>query len=78
MAQHSTATAIRELVRADILTKPLERIVGHPTTDFVFLLKEQLAKKSAGLRTTAWIGSYGNLPLILNNEKLTLATNGVL
>jgi hypothetical protein len=48
-----------------MLAKPLDLIVGQPTTDSMDRMLEQMAQMVAPVKTTAWGGLYGSLALVL-------------
>ena len=55
----------RETVHAIMAAKPLDVIVGQPTTQTMNLMTEQMAKMTAAIRTTAYGGKHGCLALVL-------------
>ena len=62
MALFALSSSIREAVKMSIEEKPLDHMVGVPTTQNMDLLQEQVANMMAGVRTMAknWTGGkYG-------------------
>ncbi len=47
--------------------KPLNVIIGQPTTETMNKIVEQMAQMVAPIKTTAWGGCHGFLMLVLNN-----------
>ena len=47
--------------------KPLNVIIGQPTTDSMGKMTEQMAQMVAPVKTTAWGGLHGSLALLLDN-----------
>jgi hypothetical protein len=78
MAHGSSASAIAEAVRAIMMAKIVDHLHGHPNTEKVDHLEDQLAKACAAVRTTAWKGQHGCLPLALSDAALNRATKGVI
>ncbi len=70
----ASEAAVREAVRAQIATMPIDKIVGKPSTTTVNHLKEQLAKTAAAVKTTKWGGRHGHLALVLTNAEYQTAT----
>ena len=62
MAHGSSAAAIAETVRAIMRARNVDHLHGHPNTENVNHLEEQLAKSCAAVRTTAWRGQHVCLP----------------
>ena len=65
MAHGASSADINEAVRAIMMKKPLNTLNGHPNTENVDHLEEQMAKHCASVRTTAWGGRHGCLDLAL-------------
>ena len=57
----------QETMRAIMAVKPLDVIVGQPTTQSMNLMTDQMAKMTAAIRTTAFNGKHGCLELVLDN-----------
>ena len=68
--ESSTAneSAIREAVRAQIATMPLDQIVGQTTNTTVNHLEQQCAKLAALMKTTKWGGRHGCLSLVIDEK----------
>ncbi len=47
--------------------KPLDIIVGQPTTDTMNKMVEQMAQMVAPVKTTPWGGNHGSLALVLDD-----------
>eukprot|EP00804_Cyclotella_cryptica_P009387 CCRYP_018075-RA/>CCRYP_018075-RA protein AED:0.43 eAED:0.43 QI:0/0/0/1/1/1/2/0/231 len=67
--------AVREAVRSIIAPMPIDKIVGQPSNSTVKVLKQQLAKIVAAVKTTSWGGQHGHLTLVLNNAEYQTVTN---
>ena len=81
MVPFSLSSEIRESVKASMEDRPLDMMVGPPTTEKMDAITEQLAKSMAGVRINAaqWAaGKFGCLPLALEDDDLKIATNRAL
>ena len=81
MAPFSLSSEIWESVKASMEDRPLDLMVGPPTTKKMDAITEQLAKSMAGVRinTTDWASrKFGCLPLALEDDDLKIATNNAL
>ena len=58
--------------------KPLDIIVGQPTTESMDRMTEQMAQMVAPVKTTAWGGLHGSLALILEDADYEIVTRGVI
>eukprot|EP00804_Cyclotella_cryptica_P021358 CCRYP_001594-RA/>CCRYP_001594-RA protein AED:0.64 eAED:0.32 QI:0/0/0/0.6/1/1/5/0/975 len=67
--------AVREAVRSIIAPMPIDKIVGQPSNSTVNVLKQQLAKIAAAVKTTSWGGRHGHLALVLNDAEYQTVTN---
>eukprot|EP00804_Cyclotella_cryptica_P003839 CCRYP_020456-RA/>CCRYP_020456-RA protein AED:0.53 eAED:0.37 QI:0/-1/0/1/-1/1/1/0/425 len=67
--------AVREAVRSIIAPMPIDKIMGQPSNSTVNVLKQQLAKIAAAVKTTSWGGRHGHLALVLNNAEYQTVTN---
>ncbi len=54
--------------------KPLDVIVGQPTTETMNKMVEQMAQMVAPVKTTAWRGCHGSLALVLDNTDYSIIT----
>ena len=54
--------------------KPLDVIVGQPTTETMNKMVEQMAQMVALVKTTAWGGRHGSLALVLNDADYSSIT----
>ncbi len=66
---------IREAVWSIIAPMPIDKIVGQPSNSTVNVLKQQLAKIAAAVKTTSWGGRHGHLALVLNDAEYRTVTN---
>ncbi len=57
--------------------KPLDIIVGQPTTESMDWMTEQMAQMVAPVKTTAWGGLHGSLALVLDDTDYSTVTRGV-
>ena len=55
-------------------TKPLDVIVGQPTTKTMNRMTEQMAQMVAPVKTTTWGGLHGLLALVLDDTEYALIT----
>ena len=81
MAPFSLSLEIRESVKASMEDRPLDMMVGPPTTEKMDAITEQLAKSMVGVRinATKWAASkVGCLPLALEDDDLNIATTSTL
>ena len=58
--------------------KPLDIIVGQPTTESMDRMTEQMAQMVAPVKTTAWGGLHGSLALVLDDTDYAIVTRGVI
>ena len=63
----SSGTTSQKMANTVIAVKPLDIIVGHPTTKNMNITTEKMAKMVAAIKTTAWEGKHGSLSLVLEN-----------
>eukprot|EP00804_Cyclotella_cryptica_P012948 CCRYP_002296-RA/>CCRYP_002296-RA protein AED:0.87 eAED:0.41 QI:0/0/0/0.25/1/1/4/0/505 len=66
--------AVREAVRAIVAPMSIDKIIGQPSNSTVNLLKQQVAKIAAAVKTTSWGGRHGHLALVLNDDEYRLVT----
>ena len=81
MSPFSLSSEIRGIVKASMEDRPLDMMVGPPTTQKIEVITEQLAKRMAGVRinATEWAaGKFGHLPLAFENNNLKITTNSEL
>ena len=69
--------AVLKAVRAIIAPMPIDKIIGQPSNSTVNLLKQQVAKILAAVKTTSWGGRHGHLALVLTNNEYRLVTGNV-
>jgi hypothetical protein len=58
-----------------MVAKPLDTIVGQPTTKSMDRMTEQMAQMVAPLKTTAWGGLHGSLALVLDDIDYATVTS---
>jgi hypothetical protein len=58
--------------------KPLDVIVGQPTTDSMDRMMEQMAQMVAPFKTTAWDVLHGSLALVLDDADYAMVTKNIL
>jgi hypothetical protein len=68
---------VHQTVALIMPTKPLDVIVGQPTTDFMDMMTEQTAPMVAPVKTTAWGGLDGSLALVLNDADYAMVTKNI-
>jgi hypothetical protein len=66
--------AVREAIRAIIAPMLIDKIIGQPTNATVNLLKQQVAKIAAAVKTTSWGGRHGHLALVLDDDEYRVVT----
>jgi hypothetical protein len=57
-----------------MVAKPLDTIVGQPTTESMDQMMEQMAQMVAPVKTTAWGGLHGSFALVLDDVNYTTVT----
>ena len=67
MTSATSIAAIREMVRESIMAKPIDKMVGHPTTTSHKHLVNQLAQAAGDIESTAWGGNHGTIALVLED-----------
>jgi hypothetical protein len=70
----SNEAAVREAIRAIIAPMPIDKIIGQPTNATVNLLKHQVAKIAAAVKTTSWGGRHRHLALVLDDDEYRIVT----
>jgi hypothetical protein len=61
-----------------MLAKPLDVIVGQPTTDSMDRMTEQMAQMVAPVKTIAWGGLHGSLAFVLDNVDYATVTKNII
>jgi hypothetical protein len=59
--------SVHVTVNLIMAAKPLDTIVGQPTTKSMDRMMEQMTQMVAAIKTTAWGGLHGSLALVLND-----------
>ncbi len=57
--------------------KPLNVIVGQPTTESMDRMMEQMAQMVPPVKTTAWGGLHGSLALVLDDADYATITKNI-
>jgi hypothetical protein len=66
---------VHTMVNLIMAAKPLNSIVGQPTTKSMLQMTKQMAQTVAPVKTTAWGGLHGSLALVLNNVDYATVTH---
>jgi hypothetical protein len=67
--------AVCEAVRAIIAPMSINKIHGQPLNSFVNVLKQQVAKLTAAVKTTSWGERHRHLVLVLNDAEYHTVTS---
>jgi hypothetical protein len=67
--------SVHATVNLIMAAKPLNTIVGQPTTKSMDRMTEQMAQMVAPVKTTAWSGLHGSLALVLNDVDYATVTH---
>jgi hypothetical protein len=67
-------SSVHQMVSLIIAAKPLDVIIGQPTTETMNKMVEQMAQMVAPIKTTAWGGCHGSLALVLDNADYSSIT----
>ena len=70
----ATGSSVHQTVSLIMAAKPLDIIVGQPTTDTMNKMVEQMAQMVAPVKTTAWGGHHGSLALVLDDADYSSIT----
>jgi hypothetical protein len=70
----ATGSSVHQTVHLIMVAKPLDIIVGQPTTDTMYKMVEQMAQMVAPVKTTAWGGHHGSLALVLDDADFSSIT----
>ena len=68
MTLATSIAAIREMVRESNSAKPIDKMVGHPSTTSHKNLVNQLAQAAGDIKSTEWGGNHGTIALVLEDE----------
>jgi hypothetical protein len=74
----ASGSSIHQTVSLLMSTKPLDVIVGQPTTKTMSRMTEQMAQMVAPVKTTIWGGLHGLLALILDDAEYALIAKNVI
>ena len=64
----SVGASIPTTCEAIIMSKPVDKIIGQPTTKTTDILEQQLAQAAGAIPTNQWGGTLGCITLVLNQE----------
>jgi hypothetical protein len=67
-------SSFHQTVSLIMAAKPLNVIIGQPTTETMSNMVEQMAQMVAPVKTTAWGGCHGSLALVLDNADYSSIT----
>jgi hypothetical protein len=70
----ATGSSIHQMASLIMAVKPLNVIIGQPTTETMNRMIEQMAQMVAPIKTTAWGGCHGSLALVLDNANYSSIT----
>jgi hypothetical protein len=70
----TNGAAVCKAIHTIIAPMPIHKILGQPTNSMVNLLKHQVTKIAAAVKTTSWGGCHGHLALILNYNEYCIIT----
>ena len=68
MTLATSIAAIRKMVQKSILAKPIDKMVGHPSTTSHKNLVNQLAQAAGDIESKEWGGNHGTIALVLEDE----------
>ena len=74
----ATGLSIHQMVRLIMAAKPLDAIVGQPTSDTMIKMVEQMAQMVAMVKTSVRGGLHGSLALVLDDANYTTITKGTI
>jgi hypothetical protein len=66
---------VHAMVNLIMAAKPLDTIVGQPTTESMDQMTEQMVQMVPPFKTTAWGGLHGALALVLNDANYATVTH---
>jgi hypothetical protein len=67
-------SSVHTTVNLIMATKPLNTIIGQPTTKSINQITEQMVQMVTPVKTTAWGGLHGSLALVLNDVNYATVT----
>jgi hypothetical protein len=70
----ATGSSVHQMVSLIMAAKPLDVIVGQPTTESLNKMVEQMAQMVAPIKTTAWGGRHLSLALVLDDTDYSSIT----
>jgi hypothetical protein len=63
----ATGSSVHQMVSLIMAAKPLDIIIGQPTTETMNKIVEQMAQMVAPVKTTTWGSHHGSLMLVLDD-----------
>jgi hypothetical protein len=73
----ATGSSVHQTVTLIMLAKPLDIIVGQPTTKSLDRMMQQIAQMVAPVKTTAWGSLHGSLALVLDDLDYAMVTKNI-
>ena len=70
----ATGSSVHQTVSLIMVAKPLDIIIGQPTTNTMNKMVEQMAQMVAPVKTTAWRGRHGSLAPVLDDAEYSSIT----
>jgi len=70
----ATGSSVHQMVSLIMVAKPLDVIVGQPTTETMNKMVVQMAQMVALVKTSAWGGCHGSLALVLDDAEYSSIT----
>jgi hypothetical protein len=67
--------AVHQAVWAIIAPMPISKVHGQPSNSSVNVLKQQVAKLAAAIKTMSWGECHGHLVLVLNDSEYRTVTS---
>jgi hypothetical protein len=74
----ASGSSAHQTVSLLMSAKPLDVIVGQPTTKTMNQMTEQMAQMIAPVKTTSWGGLHGSLALVLDDAEYALITKNTI
>ncbi len=74
----ATGSSVHTTVNLIMAAKPLNTIVGQPTTKSMDQMMEQMAQMVAPFKTTAWGGLHCSLALVIDDTEYIIITRSVI
>ena len=74
----ASGASVHQTVSLLMSTKPLDIIVGQPTTTTMNRMMDQMTQMVTPVKTTAWGGLHRTLALVLDDAEYALMTKNVI